>query len=377
MIACHDFYNTLKDEGVQFFCGVPDSLLKSICAYISDHEDKKHHIITANEGSAVALASGYYLGKSSIPLVYMQNSGIGNAINPLVSLCDPAVYSFPLILMIGWRGEPGIKDEPQHVKQGEITKPLLDAMNIHYEILGSNSLNYRDIIKKSIAVSLKEKRPVALLIKKGTFTEYKLQSKNNNNSTLLREEAISLFTSKLKNNDRIIATTGKISRELYEHRENQKLEHYQDFLTVGSMGHASSIALGLNISNSDIRVFCFDGDGAMLMHMGNAAINAQYANRSFFHIVFNNQAHESVGGQPTIAGDISLKDIAKSCGYKTVTYVKNSDDLSTCLNQLEELEGPVFIEIMVKNQSRDDLCRPDETPQNQKDNFMEKLRNIN
>ncbi|MDA3850446.1 MAG: phosphonopyruvate decarboxylase [Spirochaetaceae bacterium] len=374
MIRCVDFYNELIENKIDFFCGVPDSLLKNICAYIKDHTDEQHHIITANEGSAIALASGYFMGSSKPALVYMQNSGIGNAVNPLVSLCDKSIYAIPMILMIGWRGEPGVKDEPQHLKQGEITPALLETLQIPYSIIGPATQNIEKILSNAVEQTKRDSHPFALLVKKDSFDSYKLAREPYSKSNLSREEAIALTTESFGDQAFFIATTGKISRELYEYREQADKTHDSDFLTVGSMGHASSIALGINLSQPQKKVICFDGDGAMLMHLGNAAVNGVYSNENFFHVVFNNQAHESVGGQPTIAGEIDLCGIASNCRYLKSYKIESREELISQLPMINKEKGPIFVEILVQCGSRDDLGRPNKTPKEQKIAYIKKVQ---
>jgi len=265
MISCKKFYDYLAKGEIDFFTGVPDSLLKDICAYVSDNAPQKRNIIAANEGNAVALAAGYYLATGKIGLVYMQNSGLGNAVNPLTSLADPEVYSVPMLLLIGWRGEPGVKDEPQHVKMGKVTLNLLETLGMPYRILDED---YENKINDAIEYMKNNKAPYALVVKKGVFEEYKLQKKVKTNYELNREGAIKTVVQLLDEMDVVVSTTGKTSRELFELRDSNKQGHEKDFLTVGSMGHSSSIALGIALEKPNRNVYCFDGDGALIMHMG-------------------------------------------------------------------------------------------------------------
>ena len=264
MINTQKFYESLSQNGVDFYTGVPDSLLKDICSYISDNAPKERHVISANEGGAVALATGYYLATSKLPLVYMQNSGFGNTINPLLSLADPKVYSIPMLLVIGWRGEPGVKDEPQHVKQGEVSETLLKTLDIPYVIIYNQTLGIDKIIENSVKHAISNNTPFAILVKKGTFEPYSLKTKLKTNFDLNREEAIIKSTELLSDSDIIVATTGKTSRELFEFRSRNNQGHHRDFLTVGGMGHANQIALGIALAKPNKTVYCFDGDGAVV-----------------------------------------------------------------------------------------------------------------
>jgi phosphonopyruvate decarboxylase len=301
MIFPRDFYEGLQKTGIDFFTGVPDSLLKDMCAYITDKTAEDKHIIAANEGNAIGIASGYYLATGKPGMVYMQNSGIGNAVNPLVSLADEAVYDIPILLLIGWRGEPDKKDEPQHVKQGEITLGLLEIMGIPYAILSVESDDFNPVLNTVTEHFARKKSPFAVVVKKGVFEKYTPGGEKETNYEMSREDALKIVVKELDGSEIIVSTTGKTSRELFEFREEFNQSHKKDFLTVGSMGHASQIAFGIALAKPERRVICIDGDGAFLMHMGGIPIIADGAVENFKHIVINNGSHESVGGQPTVA----------------------------------------------------------------------------
>lgn len=373
MISPSFFIDKLRENGIDFFAGVPDSLLKSICAYISDHFDTQHNIIAANEGAAVALAAGHYLATGQPGCVYMQNSGEGNTINPLASLTDPEVYDIPVLLLIGWRGRPGVHDEPQHVKQGKVTTNLLDTMGVGYDILSKEESQAGKQIAR-VAEVLKRNKVYALVIEKDTFEDYTLQNIGENGLILSREDAIKTVTDALGEKDCIVSSTGMISRELFECRSTRKQGHERDFLTVGSMGHASQIALGIALAQPDRRVWCFDGDGAVIMHMGGLAIIASKEPINLVHIVFNNGAHDSVGGQPTVGLKIDLPMMAKSLGYPNAFSVDNKEDLIIVLNKAKALKGPTMIEVKVKKGNRKDLGRPTTTPIQNKEAFMKFLK---
>lgn len=373
MLEPEIFVKLLCEKHISFFTGVPDSLLKNVCAYISDHIDDKHNIITANEGAAVGLASGYHIATGKIPVVYMQNSGLGNTINPITSLTDQDVYNIPLLLLIGWRGEPGLKDEPQHKKQGKITLPILDTIGVKYAILSKEELEFKNQIELAVDYILTTNQAFAFVVQKDTFSEYKLQKVKNSNFTLSRENAIQIVCDSISEKDVIISTTGMISRELFEYREKKEQVHQKDFLTVGSMGHASQIALGIALEKPKIKVYCFDGDGAVIMHMGSLPIIGSLKPQNYIHIVYNNGAHDSVGGQPTIALNINLIEIAKASGYKHCHSVDNVNDLSDTLNLIKRVKGPIFVEIKVKKGNRKDLGRPSSTPIENKKSLMQFL----
>ena len=379
MISPKFFYDTLASYDINFYAGVPDSLLKNLCAYITDHADASHNIIAANEGGAMGLAAGHYLATNQIPVVYMQNSGEGNIINPLASLTDPDVYNIPVLLVIGWRGKPGVHDEPQHVKQGKVTTGLLNVMGIDYTVLSKEEDKAEAQIKKAVAYMQATKQCYALVIEKDTFENYQLSTVNSQlELSLSREEAIQTVAAALGAKDCIVSTTGMISRELFEYRTAKNEGHERDFLTVGSMGHASQIALGIALEKQDRKVWCFDGDGASIMHMGSMAIVASKAPKNYIHVVFNNGAHDSVGGQPTVGLQIDLPAIAKAVGYKQVFSVDTKEaleqQLSTVNCQLSTSEGPVFLEIRVKKGNRKDLGRPTTTPIQNKEALMDFLK---
>ena len=373
MIRPEFFIEALREKGIDCFAGVPDSLLKNICAYITDNFDAEHNIIAANEGAAVGIAAGHYLATGKPACVYMQNSGEGNIINPLASLTDEEVYNIPVLLLIGWRGCPGVHDEPQHVKQGKVTTGLLNVMGVNYEVLSKEEDKAAKQIEKA-AKALSNKEVFALVIEKDTFEDYKLQNVEVNDFTMTREEAIQAVAAALGEKDCIVSTTGMISRELFEYRAAMNQGHERDFLTVGSMGHASQIALGIAMAKTDRKVWCFDGDGAAIMHMGSMAIVANKAPKNYVHVVFNNGAHDSVGGQPTVGLKIDLPAVAKAVGYKNAFSVDIKENLLECLNALRLVEGPVLLQVCVKKGNRKDLGRPTTTPIQNKEALMNFLK---
>ena len=371
MIRPGYFIEKLRENGIDCFAGVPDSLLKNICAYITDYFDAQHNIIAANEGAAVGIAAGHYLATGQPACVYMQNSGVGNIINPLASLTDPEVYNIPVLLLIGWRGRPGVHDEPQHVKQGKVTTGLLNTMGINFDVLSKEEDKAEKQIAKAVK-ALQNKEVYALVIEKDTFEDYKLQNVEKNDLTMSREEAIQTVAAALGEKDCIVSTTGMISRELFEYRTAMSQGHERDFLTVGSMGHASQIALGIAMAQPDRRVWCFDGDGAAIMHMGSMAIVTSKEPKNYVHVVFNNGAHDSVGGQPTVGLKINLPAVAKAVGYKTTISVDSKEALEAALKDIAE--GPMLIEVKVKKGNRKDLGRPTTTPIQNKEVLMDFLR---
>ena len=370
MIKPQKFYDSLNHNGVDLYTGVPDSLLKDICPYISDNAQPEKHIISANEGGAIALAIGYHLATSKTPLVYMQNSGFGNTINPLLSLADPKVYSIPMLLVIGWRGEPGVKDEPQHLKQGDVSETLLKILDIPYAVISDKTPNIDKVISDAAKHAKDNNEPYAILVRKGTFEAYSLKIKTKTYFDLNREEAIIKTTELLSESDIIVATTGKTSRELFEFRKRNNQGHQRDFLTVGGMGHSNQIALGIALAKPNKTVYCFDGDGAALMHTGSLGIIGDLNLDNFKHIIFNNGAHDSVGGQPTIGFNISFGNIAKSFNYTKIFKIEKLKDFDQIFIDFQKEKGPCLLEVLVNKGARKDLGRPTITPKENKLNFM-------
>jgi phosphonopyruvate decarboxylase len=368
------FYNILADVGIDFFTGVPDSLLKQFCLCIDDNVSEDRHVITANEGNAIALASGYHLGTGKIPLVYMQNSGLGNAVNPLLSLCDPDVYSIPVIMVVGWRGEPGVKDEPQHVKQGLVQLDLIKALDLPYTIISKDEQDINTKVAGGIELSANENRPFVFVIKKGAFSKYRSDSSSNEEKMMKREKALYILLSQFREDVIIVSTTGKTSREIFEIRERKGEPHYKDFLTVGSMGHCSSIALGIAISNPRRKVVCIDGDGALIMHMGSLSTVGKLKPKNFYHILMNNQVHESVGGQATSARFIDFQRLVNANDYNKVFFTDDEDELISLVGKFMNETGPNFLELKVKPGSRKDLGRPTVKPVDNKKVFMKFIR---
>lgn len=373
MINCQAFYEALLSRGVGFFAGVPDSLLQDICAYITDRTDAGRHIITANEGSAVALCAGHTLATGELGLVYLQNSGLGNAVNPLTSLADPDVYGIPMVLLVGWRGEPGAKpDEPQHVKMGKVTRALLEAIGVAHSVLPADIDDARRVLDDAVAQARARRAPYALVVRAGTFEAYKLP-KAAPSYPMTREQAIACFLEGLEPDALVVSTTGKPSRELYEQRELRGQPHDGDFLTVGSMGHASQIALGVALRAPHRPVYCLDGDGAVIMHMGGLCTLGTRAPRNFKHVVLNNAAHESVGGQPTVGFDVDFCAIARAAGYRAAARAEAEAALVEALGELRRAEGPALVEARVRVGSRADLGRPKMSPAQLKERFMRAL----
>lgn len=357
----------------EFFAGVPDSQLRPLCDWlINEYGIGKQHKIAANEGNAVALAAGYHLATGKVPVVYMQNSGEGNIINPVASLMNDKVYGIPCVFIIGWRGEPGIHDEPQHIYQGEVTVKLLEDMDIRTFIIG------KDTTEQEVKAQLQAWKPlldagkqVAFIVRKGAL-QYDGKVKYQNDNQMCREEIIEHIVA-VSDTDPVVSTTGKASRELFEIREANNQGHSHDFLTVGSMGHSSSIALQIASEKKDKKIWCIDGDGAVLMHMGAMALVGSEKPENLVHIVINNGAHETVGGMPTVAANIDLVKIAEGCGYPYAVSVDTFEALDKELKSAKENSGLRLIEVKCSIGARDDLGRPTTTAKENKENFMKSL----
>ncbi len=364
-----DLVATLTACDVSFFAGVPDSLLAAFCAEIAKPSSARAHHVTANEGSAIGLAAGYHLATGRVAAVYMQNSGLGNAVNPLTSLADPLVYGIPLVLIVGWRAEmrggQQLHDEPQHVRQGQITLDLLDTLAIPAMVLGDEGL---DAVATLVARARRESRPVAIVVRKDILSGDAQMEGDGRPATMTREEAIAAIAKAVDIETPIVATTGKIARELYAFRQQVGANGDLDFLTVGSMGHASQIAAGIAMARPDQTVVCLDGDGAALMHLGGLTVSAGCANLR--HVVLNNRVHDSVGGQPTSAPDTLLATVALACGYGWSKRVDTPAALQAVLPEFLAVSGAAFLEVMVRPGARGDLGRPKRSPQDAKTAFM-------
>ncbi len=377
MIEPVEFVESIERSDIRFVTGVPDSLLKDVCACITNRFPPARHIIATDEGSAVGLAIGSYLATCRPPLVYLQNSGLGNAINPVTSLADPLVYGVPMVFMIGWRGEvlangSQLHDEPQHVKQGRTTIPQLEILDIPYRIVDSSTTTIEPIFSELVEIALSRPGPVALVVRKQTFAPCALTNTEHEEKQLTREEAIATVIAALPDEVPIVSTTGMASRELYELREASGSGHQRDFLTVGGMGLAGQIAAGIAITRPDRYVVCLDGDGAVLMHMGGLAISSTCSN--LLHVLINNGAHDSVGGQPTKGAVIDFTQIATACGYGRVSRAIASDEIITKVKSMLGSGSSSFLEIKCKKGARADLGRPGRTPAQNKIDFMQFLQ---
>ena len=367
MISPGDFHARLVSRGISLFTGVPDSLLKNFCACVEDASAPGQHVIAANEGNAVAIALGHHLATGKRALVYMQNSGLGNSVNPLTSLAHAQVYRVPMLLVVGWRGEPGVPDEPQHVMQGRVTPSQLDLLEIPHWILEAGS-DIDEVLDQAFSTMDASNAPVALLVRKDAFSEYKSLRKPDRKAHLGREQALRQLLA-LAGNSLVVSTTGKTSREVFELRVEAGAAQ-RDFLTVGGMGHTSSIALGVALGNPERKVVCLDGDGSALMHLGAMAIIGDLKPRNLLHVLLNNAAHESVGGQPTVAGGMDFRAISLACGYAAYERAGDEAAIEAAWQRLASAPGPALLEIDISVGSRADLGRPTSSPEENKLAFM-------
>jgi phosphonopyruvate decarboxylase len=376
MIDPAHFVDHLREHGVTMYTGVPDSLLKELGSHIMATLPRDHHVIAANEGAAVAIAMGHYLRSGSPGAVYLQNSGMGNTINPLLSLADSDVYGTPMVVIVGWRGQPGVKDEPQHVKQGRVMEALLGALELPWSVLPHDPAAADSTMAEAVKVAIDRNTPYVVLVEKGTFTEATVLRPAATGIERLasREDALISMVNAVGYDAVIVSTTGMLSRELHEYRERSGQPGERDFLTVGGMGHASSIALGIAMREAEREVWCFDGDGALLMHLGSLAVIADHAPPNYFHVVFNNGVHDSVGGQPTSVNVIDVAAVARAVGYR---YASSTIDLAAVADAVAELRahgGPALLELKVRPGNRPGIGRPTRTPAQSKQAFMAALR---
>jgi len=377
MIDPARFLDHCRAQGVTFYTGVPDSLLKHLNTEIMGALPRHHHVIAANEGAAVGIAIGHYLRTGQPAAVYLQNSGFGNMVNPLLSLADPDVYGVPMLLIVGWRGQVGVKDEPQHVKQGRIMAPLLDALELPWSVLPKDQAEAEARVKEAVATATERSCPYVLMVEKGTFAEPAgIEPAGSAAPAPLptREEALTALVHAVGEQAVIISTTGMLSRELFEHRVHTGTGGGRDFLTVGGMGHASSIALGVALREPDREVWCLDGDGALLMHMGGLAVIADHAPATYFHVVFNNGVHDSVGGQPTSIGVVDVPAAAQAAGYRYAVSTADPAAVRGYVSTLRTHGGPAMLELKVRPGNRPDLGRPTRSPAESKRAFMSALR---
>ncbi len=371
---CEDLWNLFKAEDLTFFTGIPDSTFKDWMVFLDRSPDSElSNVIASNECEAIAIATGYHLATTKIGVVYMQNAGEGKTVNPLTSLCDPEVYSIPMLLMIGWRGQPGKSDEPQHKKMGKITLSLLELLGIPYEILTTSIKDSKHLIGSLILKATRQQRPVALIVPRGIINDPNYQQVIEPQYTIRREDALKTIVENLSNSEVIISTTGKTSRELFEYRVALG-ETPHDFYTVGGMGCASAIALGASIQKPSKQFIVLDGDGSLLMQMGTLATIGFYKPKNLIHVLFDNESHESTGGQPTVSSNVSFSQVAQACGYATVNEVSSQEEIKDTLEKLLKEDGPHFFSIKVNQGSRSELGRPTTSPVQNKREFMDYIR---
>jgi phosphonopyruvate decarboxylase len=376
MIDPARFVDNLREQGVTMYTGVPDSLLKQLGSHIMAALPREQHVIAANEGGAVAIAMGHYLRNGSPAVVYLQNSGMGNTINPLLSLADPDVYGTPMVVIVGWRGQPGAKDEPQHVKQGRVMTAVLDALELPWSVLPRDPGAADSTMAEAVKVAVDGNSPYVVLVEKDTFAkaDMSLPTAAGQEDLASREDALIAMAEALGQEAIIVSTTGMLSRELFEYRERTGQSGERDFLTVGGMGHASSIALGIAMRETDREVWCFDGDGALLMHLGGLAVIADHGPHTYFHVVFNNGVHDSVGGQPTSVNLVDVAAVARAMGYRYALSTSDLAYVAEAVAQLRSHGGPALLELKVRPGNRAGIGRPTRTPAQSKQAFMAALR---
>ena len=374
MLKCEDFFKLCKKYDFTFFSGVPDSTFKSWMSFLEkkDKEKKLRNIVCANECEAIAICAGYHLSTGNIGVAYMQNSGFGKTVNPLTSLCDPAVYSIPVLLMIGWRGEPGVKDAYQHHKMGPMTIPLVELLDIHYTILSDKIRDVEKTLKKARKYMKENNRSYALIIRKNIFEKLE-EKKDSSSQKLSREMAIKEILSSFDGDEIIVSTTGKTSRELYENRIDKDLCKH-DFYNIGAMGCAQSIAFSIALNHPEKKIWVFDGDGSVLMQMGALATIGHYAPENLYHIIFDNQAHDSTGGQPTNSDTVDFDKVALACNYRSAHVIQKAEDIRKTISKLKKQKGPLMIIIKVKKGARENLGRPSIPPKKHKELFMKHLQ---
>lgn len=356
MIAPKNLLNFLKKKNIDFFTGVPDSVTKEFINELNNNK-KCLHTVTTNEGSAISLGAGYYLAKNKIPCIYLQNSGLGNAINPLSSICHRSVYSIPLLMLVGWRGSPfSSRDEPQHEVMGKITREMLSLLNIKNCVI-RNEQDFKKV-EKLIKFSKNNKVPVAVLIEKNIFKKTKNLIKLKKNSYVSRSEFLKKLLIKIKKKTNLVSTTGYTSRELLQIRNDLNFKKGKDFYMVGGMGHSSILASGYAMAKKSRDVICIDGDGSLLMHLGSLLTNTRLKNKNFKHILLNNFSHQSVGGQKTFIENINLKGLVKSLGYKKFFSLQNIKKIDATISNFLKCKGSVFLEVKISPVTLKNLIRP-------------------
>jgi phosphonopyruvate decarboxylase len=347
--------DVLVSCGVRFATGVPDSLLAPLCDQVDDRRSIQH-IIAASEGSALALGGGHYLATGQRPLIYMQNSGLPNAINPYLSMCHPSAYAIPSIWVIGWRGEPGVPDEPQHRAIGAATEGLLALLNVPVFMLRSGDADELDRLEAWMQD--REQGTVAVLVSARAVDADRRAPRRLEARPLKRREVLEHLVTGLDEEDTIFAGIGHVGRELLAVRGGAPTEFAGDLLCVGGMGHASQFALGFALARPERRVWCLDGDGAFTMHMGACSWLTRHPEQRFIHVLFDNGVHASVGGQPVCGQAVDFGRIAGALGYQHIERVSTLPAAQAALDQARARRAPTFLWCMVDERSASGLPRP-------------------
>ena len=355
------FVTTLEDAGFSPFMGIPCSVLKPLLDYIADGNCSTRNYLCSSEGDAMGLAAGFSLS-GKLPVVYMQNDGYGNAINPLSSLL--LLYKLPVLLLISWRGEPGAKDAPQHAVMGSVILSLLDTFEIPYIVLDNEERNLKDSVTRAKNHCMAESKPFAFVIRKGYFDRYNASISQSNTMLNRRLEYIRLLSAKLQPNDVLLGTTGFAGREMY-----QIVTHKGKFYMMGSMGCLASLGLAIALEQPDKRIILLDGDGAILMKMGALATVGYHRPSNLIHICFDNRSYESTGGQPTLSTTVDLRAVAKACGYTTVHNIKTTGEFEAMWNNEAKYPKPHFLHIEINPGTEEELARPSISPEEMRDCF--------
>jgi phosphonopyruvate decarboxylase len=360
MIELKNLVELLKKEKFGPIMGVPCSVFKHFLNFIINKKSFEHYACSS-EGESLGLAAGFAMA-GKYPIIYMQNDGYGNVINPLSSL--QLMYELPALLMISWRGEPGKKDAPQHKLMGETLLGLLEIFDIPYAVV--NKGNIESEIVNAKKYMKKKQKPYALIFKKGTIENFEVkkeESKLNN-----RYDYLEILKNCLNKYDIILGTTGFTGRELF-----QTVSCNSKFYMMGSMGCLSSMGLGLAKSYHKKTVYVLDGDGALLMKLGSLSTIGNYQPDNLIHICFDNNQYESTGGQKTTASTTNFVKLAEACNYKKAIMIDNTSHFEKIISKISLLEKPLFLHIKITSGTIENLKRPSFSPIEMKKKFMESL----
>jgi phosphonopyruvate decarboxylase len=371
MLSPEKLVRWLAENGVTFATGIPDSVLGGLCWELMKETSGINHVIACNEAAAVATAIGWHIGTNSIPLVYLQNSGLGSAVNPLASLAAGEVFHVPVLLLIGWRGKPGRLDEPQHRLMGSATVPILNCLGIPVDELPPDEEIAHDAITKIFGEIRVTGESRALVVEMGTIGPSESIPWSRYHAGLWTgAEALRHLCRRMPKDDLCVSTVGLVSRLLAAYRSGHRQEPANDLLAVGGLGLVSQLALGLALATPTRRIWCFDGDGSLLMHLGALTSVGASKPKNFVHVLFNNGIHESVGGLPSANQDTAFLQISRACGYKWDASAANAADLDILDHWLQDRDGPYFLELRVSRNVDLEVGRPRTSPRANKDMVM-------